>query len=208
MTSIPTVEFQAEAADLLFPAARAARWVSTVISPRPMAAAGLVIVASVVNTAAGWRWALAEFGLAFLASMGHIVWLVQRRQVQDYELPVRAQRLRPYLTLAAGALAGWLILWLGQAPALLTVFAGALVLQARALLLITCFWKISLHTTAAASVVTLLYLFAGTPALPLLGLVPLVAWSRVRLRRHTLAQTVAGALLGAGVVLSVLGHGG
>jgi hypothetical protein len=36
----------------------------------------------------------------------------------------------------------------------------------------------------------------GGAATPLVMTVPLVAWSRVHLQRHTLAQTAAGALLG------------
>lgn len=211
MNSIPTFELQADAGlagDRPIPAARLARWVSTVLSPPVMAGAGLAVVAGMVNTSAGWRWALVEFGLAFVASLAHIVWLVQRRQVADYELPLRTQRFWPFFTLTLGALAGWLALQAGQAPAPLAAFAGALFVEAVLLLVITYFWKISLHTTAVTGVVVLLWLYAGPLALPLLGLVPLVAWSRVRLRRHTLAQSVAGAVLGASVILAALGRGG
>lgn len=211
MNSIPTLELQAPAGlarERTPRAARLARWISTVISPPVMAGAGLAIVAAEVNTSAAWRWAALEFGLALAAALAHIVWLVRRRQVTDYELPLRAQRLRPYLTLTAGTLAGWLALRAGPAPAPLTAFAGALFVEAVALLAITSFWKISLHTTAVTGVAALLWLYTGPVALPLIGLVPLVAWSRLRLRRHSLGQTVAGAVLGAGVVLALLSRGG
>jgi membrane-associated phospholipid phosphatase len=35
--------------------------------------------------------------------------------------------------------------------------------------------------------------------MPLLLSIPLVAWSRVKLRRHTAPQTLAGILLGGGI---------
>jgi membrane-associated phospholipid phosphatase len=46
----------------------------------------------------------------------------------------------------------------------------------------------------------------GTTAFPITVtlLVPLVGWSRVRLRRHTLRQVTAGCLVGATLALLVL----
>jgi membrane-associated phospholipid phosphatase len=58
------------------------------------------------------------------------------------------------------------------------------------------------HTSAAAGAATVVWILLGTP-LSLL-IVPLIAWSRVRLRRHTLLQTVVGALLGFSVFLIAL----
>jgi membrane-associated phospholipid phosphatase len=64
------------------------------------------------------------------------------------------------------------------------------------LLLVTLRWKISGHTTAMSSLAMLCWLLIGPAAAPMMLSVPLVAWARVRLRRHTLAQTLAGAALG------------
>jgi membrane-associated phospholipid phosphatase len=49
------------------------------------------------------------------------------------------------------------------------------------------------HCATAAAFSTLMLHLSGT-ALPLLVGVPILAWSRVQLRRHTAAQTAAGAL--------------
>ena len=46
--------------------------------------------------------------------------------------------------------------------------------------------------------------YAVPNALPLVVGVPLIAWARVRLRRHTVTQTIAGALLGLTISLLVL----
>jgi membrane-associated phospholipid phosphatase len=40
----------------------------------------------------------------------------------------------------------------------------------------------------------------GEPALPLVLAIPLMAWARVHLRRHTVAQTIAGAALGSAII--------
>jgi membrane-associated phospholipid phosphatase len=77
----------------------------------------------------------------------------------------------------------------------LIIIAAALWFQTVAMFTITLWWKISLHAAAAAGAATMAWALLGT-GLPFLLTVPLIAWSRIRLRRHTLAQTVLGALLG------------
>jgi len=63
------------------------------------------------------------------------------------------------------------------------------------LVTITCTGLAWLVLALGVAPTTMAWVLLGTP-LPLVLIVPLVAWSRVRLRRHTLPQTVAGAVLG------------
>ncbi len=77
--------------------------------------------------------------------------------------------------------------------------AGAIVVMTR----VTTVWKMSMHLTGAAGTATVLVLLYGRRALPLMGLVPLVAWSRYVLDHHTPAQALAGAALGAAMPLLV-----
>jgi membrane-associated phospholipid phosphatase len=130
--------------------------------------------------------------------MLYLVWLKRRGLVTDLDVQLREQRMRPMVfMLACGGLA-WLALTLGAAPAQMAFLAGVLWLQMAVIFGITLRWKISVHCATAAGVATLVWALLGTP-LPLLVGVPVIAWSRVRLRRHTLAQTVAGSLLGFGL---------
>ena len=97
----------------------------------------------------------------------------------------------------------WLVLVLGGAPLQMVAVTGGLWLQMVIVFVITLRWKISMHSAAAAGVGALVWSLVGT-MLPLLVGVPIIAWSRVRLRRHTVAQTVAGAALGLTVFLTAL----
>jgi membrane-associated phospholipid phosphatase len=66
---------------------------------------------------------------------------------------------------------------------------------------ITRYWKISTHALGvAAPLVVLIYLYRLQP-LPFLILIPIVCWSRVWLRAHTVLQVVAGTALGIASVL-------
>jgi membrane-associated phospholipid phosphatase len=95
---------------------------------------------------------------------------------------------------------GTFVLWLIRAPAILTASmagysAAAIVVQS-----ITRYWKISTHALGiTAPLVALTYLYGDEP-LPFLILIPLVAWSRIYLRAHTLSQVLAGIVLGAASV--------
>jgi len=61
-------------------------------------------------------------------------------------------------------------------------------------------WKISGHTTALMGVWTTL-LLVDSIFLPLGVLSPLVIWSRLKLKAHTPAQIIAGAMVGSSVPL-------
>jgi membrane-associated phospholipid phosphatase len=65
---------------------------------------------------------------------------------------------------------------------------------------ITTQWKISIHSTAIAGAAVLALYLAQGIVWPLLISVPVVGWSRIHLRRHTVMQVIAGALLGASLV--------
>jgi membrane-associated phospholipid phosphatase len=137
-----------------------------------------------------------------LAPLLYLVWLVRRGLVTDLDVQLRQQRIKPMIFTIVCAGLAWLVLVLGAAPQPMVVLAGALWVQAVVTLAITLRWKVSVHCTAAAGTATVVWFLMGMP-LPLLVGVPLIAWSRVRLRRHTLAQTIAGTLLGLAVFLPI-----
>lgn len=198
-------EMRQQAVDKSIPEAldgRVAYGISQVGSPPVLAAIGLFMVAASLATPRAWLWATIYVVVAILSPLLFLVWLVRRGHVTDLDVQLRAQRNRPLLfTMGCTGLA-WLLLVAGAAPARMIGLAGGITLQTVFLLTITLRWKISVHTATAAGVAVLACHLLGTP-LPLLG-VPLVAWSRVRLKRHTLAQTIAGGLLGATIFLIAL----
>jgi len=72
------------------------------------------------------------------------------------------------------------------------------------MLFITLWWKISIHASSLAGTVTFLTALYGAIVLPAFLLVILVSWSRVVLRRHTVAQVVAGALVSITLTSAIL----
>ena len=93
---------------------------------------------------------------------------------------------------------------LGRAPALLRALVAANLLLTALVFPITLRWKISMHCAANGAAVALWLFLIGPLAAAGLLAVLLVAWSRVHLRRHTPAQALAGAMLGAVVTWGTL----
>lgn len=179
---------------------RLAYGISQVGSPPVLALVAMLLTASTLSNPRAWMWAGTHVLCANLTPLLYLIWLLHRGLVTDLDVQIREQRIRPmvFTTVCVG-LAGF-VLMLGAAPWQMIVVAAALWVQTVVIFGITLRWKISVHCTTAAGVATLAWILAGTP-LPLLVGVPLVAWSRVRLRRHTLAQTAAGTMLGLVIFL-------
>jgi membrane-associated phospholipid phosphatase len=141
---------------------------------------------------------------AFFTSIGpmlFVLWLYATDRIADLDMSRRSEREAVFSAFVVFYLLGTVALWLVHAPPMLiATMAGytacALVVQA-----ITRFWKISTHAigiTAPLAALTVLY---GWQPAPFLVLIPIVCWSRVYLKAHTVAQVLVGAALGA---LSVL----
>ncbi|MCL5999128.1 MAG: hypothetical protein M1546_24155 [Chloroflexi bacterium] len=175
----------------------AAVWVSRVCSPPVVTSLGIWCVAGMFATPAAWMWALGEWALVVVLPALYVVWLVYRGNVADLDVCIREQRIKPYRVTILFSLVMVLLAWLMAAPQVLLLFSVAAGAQVIVLFAVTTRWKISLHSAAMASLCVVAWRLAGPAAFPLVASIPLVSWARVHLRRHTLAQTVAGTLVGA-----------
>lgn len=177
---------------------------SSVACPPVLAAAMMAITASIVDTAQAWRYAVLYVSLAIATPIVYLLWLMRRGVVSDLDVKIRGERWRPLLAAQLGMTIALVIFLLRGAPPLMIGLAGALLIYTSAAFFITLYWKISMHSAAAAALTALAVVQFGPHAIPLAFGIPLMAWARIRLRRHTLAQTIAGALLGSGVLILAL----
>ena len=167
-----------------------------------LAATGLI--AATLATTTAWLWAVGYMVLAVLVPVAYVAWLVHHGKLTDLHLPLREERIRPLLCTLIVAFAAWGCLRYAAAPRPLQWLAGVNSVQMVIFFAITLRWKISLHCAAAANLAVLAWALLGGAATPVILAVPLVAWARVHLQRHTLAQTAAGVCLGATLLLVAL----
>lgn len=172
--------------------------ISQIGSPPVLTLAVLGLTASAVPHPRAWAWAGTYAFLAILTPMVYLVWLMRRGQVTDLDIQLRQERARPMLFMLASGGVAVFVLALGMAPQELLLLSGSLWLQSLIIFAITLRWKISVHSATATGVAAMIWFLTGA-LLPLVVGVPVIAWSRVRLRRHTVAQTIAGALVSLAV---------
>jgi membrane-associated phospholipid phosphatase len=183
---------------------RLARLVSDVFCPPTLAAGSILLTAYSLATPAAWRWALYYLTLVVLVPTLYVVWLLQRGEVTDFHLRVREQRIKPMLVMVVTVISAWLTMWWGGAPDFLLLMAGAGMALMGLIFVVTLRWKISGHAAASSGFFALSWVLMGQTAAPVALLMPVVAWSRVKLRRHTLAQIVAGSIVGPAIFLATL----
>jgi membrane-associated phospholipid phosphatase len=180
-----------------------ARIFSTICNPFVTALALFVLVAHQEARDTGNFWFLL-FTSTFFTSIGpmlYVLWLYSNDRISDLDMSVRSERERVFGIFVVFYALGTLVLWLVHAPALLTASMAGYTAASLVVQYITRYWKISTHALGiTAPLVVLIYLYGAQP-LPFLVLIPIVGWSRVWLRAHTILQVVAGTALGAASVL-------
>ncbi len=186
-------------ADLI---ARVAQAFSHAASPPVLSLVGLALTAGHDGTPSAWRAASAVAVVGVLLPMALTVALLWRGRVSDIEITSRRERLGPLLLTTIGFSSISVVVQSFGAPPAVVGLSCVLGAQAFITLLISLCWKISVHCLAAATVGGLVWRLWGEP-LPLLIVVPVMIWSRLYLKRHTPAQTVAGSLLGVSLILAL-----
>ncbi len=181
---------------------RIARLVSIVLSPVTISLPFIALVALYSHES---NVLLSAALTLFFLSFGPTIYIlsgVRSGKFTDVDVSVRSQRTGPFLFSIISSLIGFFVLDSIHGSKnlenvlLITVISGII------LMIITFWWKISMHASSLSGAVTMLSILYGKFMLPAFLLVLLVSWSRVVLRRHTVAQVAVGSLMS--IVLSWL----
>jgi len=181
-----------------------ARAVTELLAPASLAVGQLLLVGwHSAPGPAGLGWGLLAATFCGLLPYGIVIAGVRRWRWTDRHLRTRQQRPVPLLAAIASVLAGLALLLALDTPRQLIALVLAMLTGLAATLVVTLWWKLSVHTAAASGTVAILALTFGPTLTLTVPTVALVAWSRVRLGDHTPAQTLAGAALGGLVATAV-----
>ncbi len=191
-----------------------ARWISHVISPHIV---GVVITAVLSlqysdDPLEVFLWLALLIPFIVIPPLLYLFWLVRHGMIEDIYMPRRETRVRPLIVLLL-----WLTVCLGlirywQAPQIVEAIMWVTLVLVGILSLVTLFWKISFHGASISAAAMATLMIAGSHTWPVVLLVPLVGWSRIRLERHTPRQVIYGSVVGAviglvavyGVLLRIL----
>jgi len=147
-------------------------------------------------------WGIATAAMT-LPSLVYVRYGVRTGRLSDHEVSVRQERFWPYMGEIAAVLGAYGIMRVLRAPREMTALVVSVAAAMMTITGVTLVWKMSMHVVGTAGAATVLVLLYGKRAAPALALVPLVGWSRYVLEHHTVAQIVAGAVVGAGSPLII-----
>lgn len=181
---------------------------SNVVSPPVMfAVLGLAIcLQSLPTWESALGWFLTYTFLVAILPLLFVVFMLYKGYIEELHMSNTKERHLPYLVTLLGSLVAYGVIAGFDGPELLRCLAIFNMVELLALLAINFVWLISLHTTGAMAVSTLVGVIWGLPIGLLIG-IPLtvsVVWVRLFLRRHTPAQTIVGVFVGMFTVLILI----
>ncbi len=172
----------------------------------PVAVATMLFLALCLHYAPRRFWLLFGLSLLFALVLPVAITLGMRAagRVSNSDITERRERLLPYTLITAGYLAGAAVLYLVGAPREVVAAMACYFTVTAVCTAMTAFWKVSMHMAGIAGPVVAASLLLPRAALLSIVLVPLLAWARLVLRRHTPAQIAGGALTSAVVTYLTL----
>ncbi len=172
--------------------------VSDLFSP-PVLTGGLAVLLTRLTTptwGAALSWSSLYVVVVDLLPLAYLIRLLRKGVVSDLHIGVRVERIRPLIAMLACMGLALLGALLFSAPQTLRIFLGLSLVQGVVLTVVTLIWQISFHAAAATALVAASgVIYGATVALVLAPILLVVAWARLRLKRHTFRQIVAGALV-------------
>jgi membrane-associated phospholipid phosphatase len=114
----------------------------------------------------------------------------------DIDITDRSKRTLPLSFAVFSYIIGFFVLYFLGAPAITTALMFIYFTNTLLTIFINFSWKISIHAIGIAGPTAALIYTFGIPGVIFGLMIPLVMWSRVKLKKHTVSQVMAGAVLG------------
>ncbi|MCY3986253.1 MAG: hypothetical protein OXF23_04315 [Candidatus Dadabacteria bacterium] len=178
----------------------AANFLSTVFSPALVVFYTVILRSYSIEHSLKFLWTSFFLLVFVLVPTAYVFYLMGQGKVTDFHMSVREERIRPLCIVFVYCALSLLLYWvLGGPGALVTL--GSLCLALTGLwILVSLWWKISGHCAAMGALAAVVF---AHPHETLIFILPplalMVTWARIRLGSHSLAQTMAGFVLGAAV---------
>ncbi|WP_407414522.1 hypothetical protein [Methanobrevibacter sp.] len=177
---------------------RLAKTISTFTNPPIISIPLFFIICLTLSINNLWEFPLLELISLVFASILPMAIILSwaKKSGNDNDISRREDRFTPLIIGTVSYFIGFLICRFLGLNDFLTFLLLCYTVNTFLVMLITTQWKISIHTTGLSGPVCALIILLG-PVGALFGLLyPIVIWSRVTLKKHTMAQAIAGGVFG------------
>lgn len=183
-----------------------AYYVSAIFSPPLTGLYGILLCSYAVEYPSIYFWMILFLSLFLLLPTIYILYLVKKGMITDFHMRDREQRIKPLSIIFVHILISVLLYNYMGGPLIFMVLALCGLVLVGMVVFISLYWKVSGHCAAAGGLFIITLNFYDMLIFPLALFVALVAWSRVRLGRHNLSQTVVGIMLGLIVTFGLFAY--
>jgi membrane-associated phospholipid phosphatase len=187
---------------------RAAAVITEVTSPTVLAPALLIVVAlhtEITQHRGALWWGLLAAVFVGALPLAFLKLGARLGRWDDHHVRRRELRAVPLTFAACSVALGIELLVGGHAPRAITALVVAMLAGLISVLVVSQWWKVSIHAAVAGGTAIILAAVFGTPGLIIGAVVVTCAgWSRVASRDHTAAQVLIGAVMGATAALLYL----
>jgi len=185
---------------------RIARFVSNLLAPSTISIPLVFLVAfyHALSPMKASFYACVTLFFICIGPMAYIVIGVRLGKFSDVDVSRRSERLGPFLFGLGSVLLGLFVLQVTHGPKSLFTLLLVILVSGVLMMIVTLWWKISIHASSLAGAATILTALYGAIFLPTFLLIVLVSWSRVVLRRHTVAQVLVGSLVSIALSSAIL----
>ena len=183
-----------------------AYYVSAVFSPPLTGLYGILLCSYAVDYPSIYFWMVMFLSLFLLLPTIYIFYLVKKGMITDFHMRDREQRIKPLSIIFVHIFISVLIYNYLGGPLIFMVLALCGLVLVGMVVFISLYWKVSGHCAAAGGLFIIALNFYEMLVFPLALSVALIAWSRVRLGRHSFTQTVVGLMLGVVVTMGLFAY--
>jgi len=186
---------------------RLARFISIILHPFFLGII-LIIYLSVFAERLDFYQTVFLFTLDFLIPASFITFLLKKKIVSNIDISDRTKGKYFYFPVSIFIIATLPFFIIFKIPQTLVLFQIGFLFWVFSWAITSLFYKISGHVGGASFLYTAIFFLLGKNFWPLFLLLPPMIWSRVKLKEHTIDQTIAGGVLGfliGYIVFRVLG---
>ena len=133
-----------------------------------------------------------------------IVYLKLKGEIKSLDIVSKEKRIMPLsFSILIYTIGYFLMNWMNASDISQVLMLGYIIITT-IVIIITYWWKISIHALGISGPLVILNYYFGAIVLPFYILIPIVCVSRVILKRHTIKQVIVGAGLGIGMSVLIL----
>jgi membrane-associated phospholipid phosphatase len=146
------------------------------------------------------KWTFLSLFFVFVVIL-FVLYAIRKGYFSDLDVSKREQRFLWFLFVGIVGVFYLLSLIFFEGPVVLWIVAAGILFSVVVFTILNLRIKASLHVAAISSLIFAMSILYGGVFLLLLFLIPLIGWSRIRIKRHTLYETIVGALTGIAITL-------